>query len=125
MRRWSVVSKLPFVAAAASIVLAISCAGRGSGTGQPYYGPGTGPIASFIPGGGLGSLTTVEYLYWVNAVTNDIAIYAIDSQTGCMSPVTSGNISTAARPISIAPFPDPTKRFLYVGCAGNGDILIY
>lgn len=125
MHRRSVISKLPFVAAAVSVVLAISCAGRGSGTGQPYYGPGTGPIASFLPNGGLGSLKTTEYVYWVNATTNDLAIYAIDSQTGCVSPVGSNNDSTGARPIAVAPFPDPSKRFLYVGCAGNGDILIY
>lgn len=124
MRRRSVVRVLPFFAAVASVLVAISCAGRGSGTGQPYYGPGTGPIASFIPGG-LTNLKTTEYVYWCNAPTNDIDIYAIDSQTGCISPIISNNQSTGARPISLAAYPDPTKRFLYCGCVTNGDILIY
>lgn len=125
MGRRSVVRSLPFVVAVASVAIALSCKGRGSGTGQPYYGPGTGPIGSFVPGGGLGSLKTTEYLYWVNAVTNDIAIYAVDSQSGCLSPVTSNNISTGQRPISVQAHPNPNKRFLYVGCAGSGDILLY
>ncbi len=124
MHRRSIVPKLPFVAAAASMVLAISCAGRGSGTGQPYYGPGTGPIASFLPGG-LNGFNTPEFLYALNSVRNDIAIFAIDSQTGCISPIISDNLTTGPRPISIQGHPDLKKRFMYVGCQASGDILAY
>ncbi len=121
----SLVRTLPFLFAAASVTIAISCAGRGSGTGQPYYGPGTGPIASFLPGGGGAGLNSKEYVYWVNAVTNDIAIYLVDSSSGSLSPITSNNISTGQRPISIQAHPNPNKRFMYVGCAQTGDILLY
>ena len=121
----SLLQTLPFLFAAASVTVAISCAGRGSGTGQPYYGPGTGPIASFLPGGGGAGLNSKEYLYWVNAITNDIAIYLIDSSTGSISPITSNNISTGQEPISIEAHPNPSKRFMYVGCAQTGDILEY
>jgi hypothetical protein len=47
-RRW-----LPLGVVALGVVSSISaCSGllnRGSGTGQPYYGPGTGPVGSFQP----------------------------------------------------------------------------
>jgi hypothetical protein len=125
MKSRSLVHSLPFFFAAASVALAISCQGRGSGTGQPYYGPGTGPIASFLPGGGGQGFAQKEFLYWVNSTTNDIAIYLIDSSTGSISPIGSNNISTGQRPISIQAHPDPRKRFMYVGCAQTGDILLY
>ena len=40
---------LPLSLIAAGIVIAGCSLSRGSGTGQPYYGPGTGPVGSFIP----------------------------------------------------------------------------
>lgn len=116
---------LPVVLAAiAGLSVPLGCYGRGSGTGQPWYGPGTGPIGSFIPGGSIGGANATEYVYWVNNKTNDIAIYAIDSQSGCITPTLQNNISTGTGPRSIQAYPDLTKRLMYVGC-DSGDILPY
>ena len=41
----------------------VACSGRGSGTGTPYYGPGTGPVGSFTPifkGGATSSIGSIS-----------------------------------------------------------------
>jgi 6-phosphogluconolactonase (cycloisomerase 2 family) len=97
--------------------------GTGGGrNGQPYYGPGTGSVGS--GSGGIGANTT-EYVYWVNNLTNDLAILAIDRASGCIAPIQSNNVSTGHGPVSVQGYPDVTKRLLYVGCVTDNIIQTY
>jgi hypothetical protein len=113
---------------AASIV---ACTGRGSGTGQPYYGPGTGPVASFTPvfggGGGSGAGNQTEFVYAVNGLSNELTIYQVDEASGCLANINSGSLtcgpSAASNPtgqaFTIVAYPDHTIRYMFVGVSGG------